>query len=154
MNILDYVERVLASAGAPLHYREITSRILASGWTTTGNTPWESVNARLAVDVKRGTASRFVRAAPGIFGLNPHYDPTSDATGSTTRIASDPPTANERTMSFVDAAEHILRESGEREPMHYARITELALHGGLIQTEGATPAASMYSVILQERRRA
>ena len=37
--------------------------------------------------------------------------------------------------------------------MHYGTITELALDGGLIQTKGSTPAATMYSVILQERRR-
>ena len=65
MTILDFAERVLATAGEPLHYRDITSRILAEGWMTTGNTPWHSVNAMLAVDVKRGPASRFVPHEPG-----------------------------------------------------------------------------------------
>ena len=151
MSILDSAERALAVAGEPLHYRDITSRILADGWTTTGNTPWDSVNARLAVDVKRGPASRFVRTAPGMFGLNPQYDSASVTPGSSTQ--TEPPIVSESPMSFSDAAEHILRESGGREPMHYATITELALDSGLIQTEGSTPAATMYSVILQERRR-
>ena len=153
VSILDFAERVLATAGEPLHYRDITSRILAEGWTTTGNTPGHSVNAMLAGDVKRGLASRFVRTAPGMFGLNPHYEPPPTTPGSSTQPASEPPSVSEGPMSFSDAAEHILRESGGREPMHYATITELALDSRLIQTEASTPAATMYSVILQERRR-
>lgn len=153
MKIVDFVERVLRVAAEPLHYREITSRILADGWTTTGNTPWESVNARLAVDVKRGPGSRFVRTRPGMFGLNPHYDSAWAAPGPPIQTVIESPLERERQMSFSDAAEHILRESGAREPMHYATITELALDSGLIQTEGSTPAATTYSAILQEIRR-
>ena len=144
---------MLAVAGEPLHYREITSRILANGWTTKGIAPCESVSARLAVDVKRGSASRFVRTGPGMFGLNPGFNASSEAQPSSETPAPSPPVASEGVVSFTDAAERVLRESGGREPMHYAKITELALARGLIRTEGSTPAATMYSVILQERRR-
>ena len=40
-----------------------------------------------------------------------------------------------------------------REPLHYGTITERALARGLIRTEGRTPSASMYSMILTEIRR-
>ena len=56
-------------------------------------------------------------------------------------------------MSFTDAAKQILSRSTEREPVHYVVITAQALEGGLIRTEGRTPAATMYSVILAEIRR-
>ena len=137
-------------------YRDITSRIRSTnGWTTKGIAPWESVSARLAVDVKRGSASRFVRTGPGMFGLNAGFNAASAAQLRTPRRRPPPshPVASEGVISFTDAAERVLRESGGREPMHYARITELALARGLIRTEGSTPAATMYSVILQERGR-
>ena len=153
MTILDHIQLVLARAGEPLHYREITSRILANGWTTRGKAPWESVSARLAVDVKRGSASRFLRIGPGTFGLNPDFEAATPPLQSSEPQLADPPTVSESVMSFSDAAEHILRGSSGHEPMHYTRITELALERGLIQTEGSTPAATMYSVIHHERRR-
>ena len=40
-----------------------------------------------------------------------------------------------------------------REPLHYTAITQRALDQGLICTEGRTPAATMYSMILTEIRR-
>ena len=154
MTILDHVHRVLALAGEPLHYREITSRILTDRWTTTGGKPWESVSARLAVDVKRGSGSRFGRTSPGMFGLNRDFDTASSTDQALAPPAPEPPLVRSNDiMSSTDAAEHILREPGGREPMHYARIAELAIARRMIRTVGSTPAATMYSVILQERRR-
>ena len=101
MTILDHVHRVLALAGEPLHYREITSRILMDGWTTTGNKPWESVSARLAVDVKRGPGSRFVRASPGMFGLNRDFDTASSADQSLAEPAPEPPLVSGRRHNVV-----------------------------------------------------
>jgi len=148
MSILDDAFEVLRAADEPLHYREITTRMLAAGWQTEGQRPWEIVNSRLATDVKgRGPASRFVRAAPGVFGLNPEPDPHRSHIQTIPSEA-----APNGTMSFSDAAEQILRESGGQ-PMHYETITELALDQGLIQTTGLTPAATMYSVIYAENRR-
>jgi restriction system protein len=70
MSALDAAYEVLLAAGKPLHYREITQRMLDRGlWTSAGRTPWDSVNARITVDIKKnGDRSRFYRAAPGTFG--------------------------------------------------------------------------------------
>ncbi|MCX6164044.1 MAG: winged helix-turn-helix domain-containing protein [Ignavibacteriae bacterium] len=72
MTILEAVLKVLQDAGTPLHYQEITKRVLAAGlWKTAGKTPAATINACLAVDVKEnGTASAFSRAGRGVFALN------------------------------------------------------------------------------------
>ena len=158
MTILDDARRVLETASEPLHYREIAKRMLENGWETRGKTPWDNVNARLTVDIKKsGPGSRFMRTAPGLFALNPAV-PNPDA-----RV--EPPPAEQPrpskqtegddagTLSFTNAAEQILRDSGGRDPLHYSAITERAIERGLIHTEGLTPANSMYSMILAEIRR-
>ena len=72
MSALEAALKVLQEAGAPLHYREITRRILAAKlWSTSGRTPSATVNAQLAVDVKMyGKASSFRRCGRGVFALN------------------------------------------------------------------------------------
>src|SRR5690554_3749767 len=63
---------VLAEAEGPLHYGEITRRILERGlWMTSGATPDATIGAKLAVDIKtNGDASDFIRIKPGIYDLN------------------------------------------------------------------------------------
>ena len=56
-------------------------------------------------------------------------------------------------LTFTDAAERVLTDSGNQEPLHYNVITKLALELGLLRTEGRTPAATMYSAVLTEIRR-
>ncbi len=70
-SFVDAAAKVLEEAGAPLHYQEITKRALAADLIeSSGQTPAASMNAVLAVVLKRkGEKSRFVRTAPGIFGL-------------------------------------------------------------------------------------
>src|SRR5216683_4465817 len=69
--VLKEAEIVLAEAGKPLHYREITQRILARGlWKTEGKTPDETVSAQLSVDIiNHAQASLFQRTSKGIFAL-------------------------------------------------------------------------------------
>ncbi len=71
MNAIDAAEKVLAEAGTPLSYREITDRaLLADLWQTKGKTPEATIHAQLAVDIaNQGIASRFQRTAPGVFAL-------------------------------------------------------------------------------------
>jgi restriction system protein len=71
MNAIDAAEKVLAEAGIPLSYREITTRVLeADLWQTKGKTPEATIHAQLAVDIaNQGAASRFQRTAPGVFAL-------------------------------------------------------------------------------------
>ena len=57
-----------------------------------------------------------------------------------------------RNLSFTDAAERILSESENQEPLHYKTITQRAIDQGLIRTEGRTPAASMYAMVWGEVR--
>ena len=74
MSVLQAARMILEQAAEPLHYGELTKRILAQGlWHTAGKTPDETVNARLAVDIKsKGAASFFIRPSPGHYALNPN----------------------------------------------------------------------------------
>ena len=149
MNALDAAEQVLRDAREPLHYRDLTKRMLDHGlWTTRGKTPWETVNARLAVDIRgRGEDSRFRRTAPGMFTLNDAGEPRRAARpGPQDQAGSGADTVWKPAgrMSFLDAAEEVLRSSGLREPMHYEVIATQAIAAGLIATEGrrrASPSA-------------
>jgi restriction system protein len=148
MGVLTAVETVLADAGEPLHYKEITRRLLNRAlWTTTGQTPDATVNAQLAVDIKqRGEASKFRRAYKGVFALrawahaNPQLQPA--------------PTPSPTThLSFTDAAEQVLDKYASKSPMHYRAITDKALELGLIATAGKTPEATLYAQIITEIQR-
>ena len=155
MNVIDAAFVVLRDAVEPLHYREITERVLAQKlWTTGGKTPWETVNARLSVDIKsQGSASRFVRVGPGQYELNPDVTiKLSDVVRPGALKGQKKGDASE-SLTFTDAAERVLLESDNHEPLHYSVITKRALKRGLIRTEGRTPAATMYSAVLTEIRR-
>lgn len=71
MSLKEGAQRVLEEASEPLHYREITKQLLDKGLADSqSKTPAASVNAVLAVDIKRkGKDSVFVRVSPGVFGL-------------------------------------------------------------------------------------
>ena len=74
MNAYDAAYQILSEANGPLHYRELTERMIASGlWTERGQgaTPWATVNATINRDIQNnGAASRFRRAAPGVIAIN------------------------------------------------------------------------------------
>ncbi len=143
----DAAYRVLKEAGEPLHYREITRRALDGAYLITNSkTPEATVNAQLAVDIKRhGEKSRFRRVGAGRFELNDDKPVLLPNGNSSQRKRT--------TVSFTDAAERVLKKYGDRQPMHYREITEKAQKLGLIATSGRTPAASMYSSLLQETQR-
>ncbi len=65
----------------PLHYQEITDEVLRRGLaSSTSKTPAASLNAVIAVDIKRnGTKSEFVRVRPGVFGLRTLHAGTAAA---------------------------------------------------------------------------
>jgi hypothetical protein len=101
---LEAVEAVLAAVGQPLHYAEITKRMLDQGlWKTKGKTPAATVNAQLAVDlIQRGDTSCFQRTGKGVFGLR--------AWGSAE------PTNGAAPLSVSDAADTELQESAPEQP--------------------------------------
>jgi restriction system protein len=148
MGVLTAVVTVLTEAGEPLHYKEITKRLLNQGlWTTTGQTPDATVNAQLAVDIKRrGEASKFRRVDKGVFALR--------AWAPDNLLPQPTPTPTPRThLSFTDAAEKVLDKYAEKSPMHYRAITNKALELGLIATAGKTPEATLYAQIITEIQR-
>ncbi|MDD5705170.1 MAG: HTH domain-containing protein [Kiritimatiellae bacterium] len=158
MSALDAALKVLQDAGKPLHYREITKRVLANGlWQTAGKTPDATINARLAVDVKKnGSASAFRRAGRGVFALNTERtdtmpNPTDIVRTETRSLYLVRPKSGE-TLSFTDSAERILEAAGGQ-PMHYRDITSLALEHGMLDTAGKTPEATMYAQLLTECKR-
>lgn len=155
MNSLDAVEAVLAEANKPLHYKEITERILTKGlWSTEGKTPDATINAQLAVNIKkRGNDSRFQRTGKGFFALRKWGLP--EFAGSTPEPVSQPAESTRaiKRFSFTDAAEQVLEKHGRKQPMHYREITEKILELGLVNTQGQTPEATLYAQVLTEIKR-
>lgn len=150
---LEAAYEILKEAGEPLHYEVVTERMLERGlWRTRGKTPSATVNARLAVDIKElGSASRFQRVARGIFTLR---EPSQTSLAPTmVPQRSGVQSAEGKRLSFLDAAEKILRESGSNEAMSYVEITKRGIEAGLIHTEGLTPAASLSAQVGVDIRR-
>ncbi|MEM1416314.1 MAG: restriction endonuclease [Myxococcota bacterium] len=75
LTLREAAEVVLRDRG-PLHYKELTAAVLEAGLAESSSaTPDASLNAMLAVDIKRkGTESRFMRTKPGVFALRGLHD--------------------------------------------------------------------------------
>lgn len=67
----DAIKRVLKETDGPLHYAEISERILTLGYyATDGATPAATVNAQIATSIKHdGEKSPFIRVGRGLFTL-------------------------------------------------------------------------------------
>lgn len=67
----DIAYQILKEAGKPLHYREITDMAIKKGLLKSdGKTPWATMNAQLAIDIKnQGADSRFYRTEPGFYAV-------------------------------------------------------------------------------------
>lgn len=66
------IDKVFAASSQPFHYQEITERIISDGLRTRlGATPAATVNAQIAVSIKKhGDDSPHVRVAKGMFPLS------------------------------------------------------------------------------------
>ncbi|MCA1566213.1 MAG: winged helix-turn-helix domain-containing protein [Acidobacteria bacterium] len=150
MSVLTAVQTILAQAGKPLHYKEITKRVLDQElWTTNGLTPHDTINAQLAVDIiKKGSSSPFQRTGKGMFALRTWGLPEYQVPSSTSNDG-----APRSQMSFTDATEAVLETYAGKQPMHYRAITEKALELGLIATAGKTPEATLYAQVITEIQR-
>jgi restriction system protein len=142
MTVMEAVYTILHDAGEPLHYIEITKRIIERKlWKPEGKTPDNTVNAQLVVDInKKGEQSKFRRYGPGIYGL------VVAGKALPTAVAKE-------TLSFTDAAEQVLQDYSGQKPMHYREITNKALDLHLITTQGRTPENTMYSQIFYDIER-
>ena len=152
MNAKDAAYKVLMEAGEALHYKEISRRMLdGESWKSEGKTPAATVNAQLAVDIKKkGEGSRFKRAGKGIYTINTEQKIVEKTyPGNISDIKGTKPA----TMSFANAAVNVLERHADKKPMHYKDITKIALKENLVRTSGQTPEATMYAVILTDIKR-
>lgn len=64
------IDKVLESVSVPLHYKDITDRIIADGLRTKlGATPAATVNAQISALMKHDSDSPYIRVAKGTFAL-------------------------------------------------------------------------------------
>lgn len=152
MNAIDACYHVLLQAKTPLRYEEITNRILEDKlWPTDGKTPHRTIYSKLAMDIKNyGAKSRFVRTAPSTFGLREWS--LIDFNDGEVFTPEELETEKQK-YSFTDAAEIVLDTLADKNPMHYNDIADRILELELVNTQGKTPEATLYSMILSEINR-
>lgn len=155
MKATDAAYEVLVQADKPLHCKELTERMLAAGlWTTNGKTPWATVAALIQADMKRdGAQSRFRQTGPGIFALATTPDLFPGLEKQSSRPKQPVSAQSDNHMSFLDAAEHVLRGMKDGECLHYRDLTTRAIEDGLLRTAGKTPEAIMTAQIGIDIRR-
>ena len=56
-------------------------------------------------------------------------------------------------FSYTDCAQKVREEFGNKKPMHYKDITEIAINKGWLCTEGKTPEATMNAMAINEIKR-
>lgn len=137
--------------------KELAVALIQRGmWRSQGKTPDATVGARIYEDIKKhGNQSRFIKAAEGLFALNPKVKaelPDSEKNAGKA-VKRKQPEKEAVSYSFSDCAEKILLHFSGNAPMHYRDITNKALQLGWLKTEGLTPEASMYAQILTEIQR-
>ncbi len=151
MTILDAAAKILKDTGRPLHVKEITRRMIETAlWVSKGKTPARTVGAILYMEIKKhGDQSTFVKTAPKTFALRNIQD-VKKSESSNVSDSTNP----KETYSFLDAAEKVLIQFGNRKPMHYREITNKAINQGWLITEGKTPDATMIAQLVREIKRA
>ncbi|MFO1355230.1 MAG: winged helix-turn-helix domain-containing protein [Gammaproteobacteria bacterium] len=134
------IDQVLGAAATPLHYNEITERILANQLRSSlGATPSATVNAQISSSIKHdGSASPYIRVARGTFAL-------SKAKGAASPLpkAKLTPTVEESDES--EAQYEIISSFGmfwRRDAVQWAATTKLLG----VQQLGATPVASILNL--------
>ncbi len=153
MTVREAARKVLEAAAKPLHYKTIAARIQAHGLCRlTTKTPEATVGATLYEDIKaKGDKSEFVRYGKGMIGLQTAVSAVPVKKVSLQKAVTKVRPAT--SLSFTDSAEKVLSASANRAPLHYKDITDTALKGGFLKTEGKTPEASMYAQIHMEIER-
>ena len=72
--LLDSVYLLLQKSVSPMRPKELAAALIQRGmWQSQGKTPDATVGARIYEDIKKhGNQSRFIKAAEGLFSLNPN----------------------------------------------------------------------------------
>lgn len=123
------IAKVLSEAHAAMHYTDITDVIIEQGLRKNlGATPASTVNANLAVDIKRhGEASIFVRVGPGEFALRRLLVNSGTAIGITDTVIANPtPTSTANTDEPEDIG--LIRAFGmywQRSAVRWGNTTQL-----------------------------
>lgn len=85
MSLKEVIEKILADAGRPLHYKEITKIALQHKHINSTPRPEATVSARLSVEMKKGVESAFTKVSAGTYALKstgripPPVRPTPEA---------------------------------------------------------------------------
>ncbi|MDH3348119.1 MAG: HTH domain-containing protein [Desulfobulbaceae bacterium] len=162
MNVQNAAIQILQDTGRPLHAKEIAERIIEAGlWSSDGKTPEATVSARLYTDIKKhGDQSTFVKVAPQTFFLR-DVQIVAVCDAKEPKLKNVNPTVNSKEnqnsrhcLSFLDAAEKVLDQFGNRNSMHYRKITDKAINQGWLNTSGKTPEATMNAQLVTELKRA
>lgn len=156
-SLLDSIYLLLKESTSPMHSKELATTLIQRGmWSSQGKTPDATVGARIYEDIKKhGNQSRFIKAAEGLFALNPKVKIELSDSGENAgkAVKRKQPEKSAGSYSFSDCAEKILLHFSGNAPMHYRDITNKALELGWLKTEGLTPDASMYAQVLTEIQR-
>jgi len=147
---------VLKKAQSPLHAKAITDQIISAGlWQSDGKTPEATVSAQLYTDIKKnGDKSPFVKVALQTFALRKSADKTIESEPIPKKVSKMPLPPPEKTgFSFTSCAQKVLKQFGNKKPMHYRVITEKAIAEGWLLSNGKTPEATMYAQLITEIKR-
>jgi len=92
MTFLEAAFEVLRREGKPLHYKELTERVLGKKLLTfVGRTPEVTMQTQLTAAVKKAPGNPFVRVKPGIFGLLRYPELTAEERAAAAKAEEAPP---------------------------------------------------------------
>ncbi len=92
MTFLEAAFEVLRREGRPLHYKELTERVLGKKLLTfVGRTPEVTMQTQLTAAVKKAPGNPFVRVKPGIFGLLRYPELTPEERAEAAKAEEAPP---------------------------------------------------------------
>ena len=147
--------QVLKDAGKALTDTEISKRVIDAGlWKSKGKTPHKTIGAYIYSEIQQNkNRSLFVKTAPRTFAIrNQDGIPGKAGKAISQNESESESSALDGTLTFVDCAEKVLEEVGNKEPMHYSEITQQALSRGWLVTNGETPEFTMITVVNREIR--
>lgn len=149
MKLRDAIIEVLRKAGEPLHYKEITQKVLVAGlWETTGTTPASTVRARISEDIKKNkNNSPFVPHGMGKFSVKDRSASTAGRSVSQVQTSS----RSARHGSLVDIAARVLESSGS--PMHCRDIVRKGKVMGWIVTAAKAPERTLLAAVRRDVKR-
>jgi len=139
MTFLEAALEVLRLEGKPLHYKELTERVIGKKLLTfVGRTPEVTMQTQLTGAVKKAPGNPFVRVKPGIFGLLRYPEVSAEERAAAAAAAKPPEEPPKRARAEDESA-----PSGDRgrRRRRGGRGREGAREGGRDEARRPTPAA-------------